>query len=265
MPRTKPDTEASKPVRPRSWLRAIVMAPIEWVGRHELSVLFALFLVILATWGFVELADEVIEGGTQEFDDWAIRAMRRPDDLAIPIGPSWLHEVGRDLTALGGMAMLALMTAAVTGFLWLRRMYSALWLVLIATAGGLAGSTLLKLLFARERPALVPHLSIVMTHSFPSGHSTLSAVVYLTLGTLLGRFVSEWRLKAYFLFVALTLTALVGVIRVYLGVHYPTDVLAGWTVGLAWALLCWVVARYLQRRGAVEPEGSMDVPAENRR
>jgi undecaprenyl-diphosphatase len=170
----------------------------------------------------------------------------------MPLGPPWLHEVGRDLTALGGVAFLSLMVAAVAGFLLLRQLYGALWLVLAATAGGLVASTLLKLLFERERPSIVPHLSIVSTHSFPSGHSMLSAVVYLTLGALLGRIVPGLRYKAYFLLVALTLTFLVGVSRVYLGVHFPTDVLAGWSAGLAWAALCWLVARYLQHRGAVE-------------
>ena len=126
--------------------------------------------------------------------------------------------------------------------------------------GGLLVSTLLKAGYNRPRPDLVPHLSMVFTSSFPSGHSMLSAIVFLTLGSLLGRFVHEWRLKAYFLVVSLTLTFLVGVSRVYLGVHYPTDVLAGWTAGLAWALVCSLVARYLQRRGAVE-HGAAPGPA----
>ena len=80
-----------------------------------------------------------------------------------------------------------------------------------------------------------------------------SAVVYLTLGALLSQLVEERKLKAYFLGVACFLTFVVGLSRVYLGVHYPTDVLAGWSAGLAWALLCWMVASYLQRRGKVEP------------
>ncbi|MEX0586346.1 MAG: phosphatase PAP2 family protein, partial [Pirellulales bacterium] len=149
---------------------------------------------------------------------------------------------------------LTLITVAVAGFLWLRRMFGAMWLVLAATLGGLVVSSVLKGAFERPRPSIVPHLSMVYTSSFPSGHSMLSATVYLTLGALLGRFVEPFRLKAYFLIVALGVTFLVGVSRVYVGVHYPTDVLAGWSAGLAWALMCWLVARYLQRRGAVEAE-----------
>jgi undecaprenyl-diphosphatase len=150
--------------------------------------------------------------------------------------------------------VLTLITAAVAGFLWLKRMFGAMWLVILAALGGLVVSSLLKGAFERPRPDIVPHLSQVYTSSFPSGHSMLSATIYLTLGTLLGRFVQPFRLKAYFLIVALILTGLVGVSRVYMGVHYPTDVLAGWAAGLAWALICWLVARYLQRRGAVEQE-----------
>jgi len=228
--------------------------PIAWLAGHVNIVLVAVLLIVGGTWGFIELADEVREGDTQRFDDWAVRAMRRADDPSRPIGPHWLPEVGRDLTALGGVAVLSLTTAFVAGYLLIVRKYHAMWLVLAATLGGLLISTLLKHLIDRARPDLVPHLSHVYTSSFPSGHSMLSAVVYLTLGALLTRLASERRVKLYFLAAALLLTFLVGVSRVYMGVHYPTDVLAGWTAGLVWALLCWLVARYLQRRGAVEKD-----------
>ena len=92
-------------------------------------------------------------------------------------------------------------------------------------------------------------------YSFPSVHSLMSAVVYLTLGALLARMVARRRLKFYVLTLAVTLTGLVGISRVYLGVHYPSDVLAGWCVGLSWASLCWLVGRKLQRQGAIEREG----------
>ena len=83
----------------------------------------------------------------------------------------------------------------------------------------------------------------------------LSAVVYLTLGALLARLTIRRRVKAYFLSVAFLMTFLVGVSRIYLGVHYPTDVLAGWSAGLAWALLSWLAAWYLQRRGTLDSPG----------
>jgi undecaprenyl-diphosphatase len=227
---------------------------LDWIGHNEAKILVALLVAALSIWAFIAIADEVVEGDTLPFDEWAVRSLRRADNPAKPIGPDWCAEVGRDLTALGGGALLVLLTGAVAGYLWLRRMFGAMWLVLAATTGGLVVSTLLKAAFERPRPTIVPHLSMVYASSFPSGHSMLSATVYLTLGALLGRFVEPFRLKAYFLIAALLLTFLVGVSRVYMGVHYPTDVLAGWAAGLAWALVCWLVARYLQHRGAIEPE-----------
>jgi undecaprenyl-diphosphatase len=229
-----------------------VQAVLEWIGKYEFHIL-VLFLVLMAcAWAFVAVADRVEEGKTARFDEWAVRALRQADDPARPLGPAWLAEVGRDLTALGGIAFLTLLTVTVAGFLWLRRMYGAMALVLAATISGLLVSLMLKGAYHRPRPELVPHLSHVYTTSFPSGHAMLSATVFLTLGALLGRFVEERVLKAYFLLVAATLTVLVGVSRVYLGVHYPTDVLAGWTAGLAWAIVCWLIARAMQRRGVVE-------------
>ena len=127
-----------------------------------------------------------------------------------------------------------------------------MWLVLAASTGGLLLSTVTKTLFHRSRPDLVPRLSQVMTTSFPSGHSMLSAALYLTLGALLARTVTDLRTKVYLVVVPLILSFLVGLSRVYMGVHYPTDVLAGWMAGVVWAVFCWLVARSLQRRGTVE-------------
>jgi undecaprenyl-diphosphatase len=226
-----------------------------WVRNHgNFVLLLSTLIVATGVWGFVELADEVLEGDTQHFDDWAIKVLRRDDNPAIPIGPTWLHEVGRDTTALGGVAVLGAMTLAVAGYLLMIRKHHAMWLVLIATFGGLIISTILKNVFDRDRPDLVPHLSVVHTSSFPSGHSMLSAVVYLTLGVMLARLVPNRAAKIYFMGLAIFLSFLIGVSRVYMGVHYPTDVLAGWTAGCVWATLCYIVARQLQIRGKVEKD-----------
>jgi undecaprenyl-diphosphatase len=233
-------------------LPSFIQRILDWIGSHELPVLLALLVMALMLWGFVEIAGEVIDGDTARFDEWMLRALRNPNNPAVPIGPQWLGEVTRDLTALGGIAFLTLLTLTISGYLWLRRMYSAMFFLLIAVIGGLLVSTFLKSLFNRPRPDIVTHLSSVYASSFPSGHSMLSATVYLTIGALLARFVSELRFKAYFLIVALVLTGLVGISRVFMGVHYPTDVLAGWVAGLSWAILCWIVARQLQHRGSVE-------------
>jgi undecaprenyl-diphosphatase len=232
----------------------VVKSTLEWLGSHTGLMLIAALLVVLGIWAFIAIADEVKEGGTQRFDEWVVRSLRQPGDPTRMIGPAWLGEVARDVTGLGGVAVLSLVTGAVVGFLWLREKYGAMWLVLVATVGGLVISSLLKHVYERPRPGVVPHLSQVYTTSFPSGHSMLSATVYLTLGTLLASFVRQRRIKFYFVSVAMALTFLVGISRVSMGVHYPTDVLAGWAAGLSWALVCWIVARALQRRGAVEQD-----------
>jgi undecaprenyl-diphosphatase len=221
---------------------------VQWLGARDYLVLIAIALIGGATWGFIALLDEVREGGTQRFDDWAIRT------LGAHQGPPVLQEMGRDITALGGVAMMSLITLIVTGFLILEKKYHAALYLLAATCGGGIMTTLLKHFVARDRPELVPHHSIVSSTSFPSGHSTLSAVVYLTLGALLARYTKVRKLRLYFLGVALAVTFLVGLSRVYVGVHWPTDVLAGWFAGSVWALICWIGARKLQRKGMVEKE-----------
>ena len=223
----------------------------DWILSHEWFVLLGVLVIVLGVWAFAELADEVVEGETKTFDDRLIRMLRRPDDPAKPIGSEALHEIGRDLTAVGGIAMLSLTTAAVAGYLVMARRFRAAAFVVVATVGGLFISSALKASFDRPRPDIVPHLSHVMTSSFPSGHSFMSATVYLTLGILLAGLVESTRLKIYFIGVALLITGLVGVSRVYMGVHYPTDVLAGWSGGLVWATLCGLVERWLRRRGAL--------------
>lgn len=223
------------------------------VGRYEFTILLALLLVVGGAWGFVTLAGEVMEGETHAFDEKILLAMRNPANHADPLGPPWVEELGRDLTALGGSAVLLLLIVSVVGYLLLARKYNLAWLVLIAIGGGILLNWLLKQGFDRPRPDLVPHGSYVYDSSFPSGHSMDSAVTYLTLGALLARIQPRRRLKAYILAWAMVLTFLVGLSRVYLGVHWPTDVLAGWTAGAVWALVCWLVARWLQRRGQIEP------------
>jgi len=220
---------------------------IRWLGLHDYLVLAAMAFIAVGTYGFVKLLSEVREGETTHFDVWVMEQVGRHR------GSLEMEEIGRDLSALGGV-VLPMVVIFVAIFLMLRRMWHAMWLLLIATCGGALISGMIKDLVARPRPEVFLHRSYATSGSFPSGHSMLSAVVYLTLGSLLARFTRDLRLRLYFLFLACLLTFLVGVSRMYLGVHWPTDVLAGWAAGAVWACLCWMVARILQRRGAVETE-----------
>jgi undecaprenyl-diphosphatase len=226
---------------------------LTWLGAHEKMVLVALACIVAGVWGFALLADEVLEGGTQAFDRKVLLAFRHSGTLA-PLGPPPVQEAARDITALGGTAVLTLVTVIAAGFLALDGKKHMALFVCGSVLSGLAASTVLKDVFQRPRPDLVPYSAYAAGASFPSGHSMMSAVTYLTLGALLARSQERKRLKAYFLLIAMFLTSAVGVTRVYLGVHWPTDVLAGWTAGAVWALLCWLTARWLQARHTLEPE-----------
>ena len=239
--------------------RRLFYRALAGAGRIEKTVLSALAIVVLAVWGFVELADEVVSGGTGALDRGILLAFRDAADPSDPLGPRWFEEVMRDITALGGTTVLTLITLAVVGFLILDGKRHAAVMVLASIGTGLLLSHGLKFGFARPRPDLVPHGATVYTASFPSGHATMAAVVYLTLGVLLARTEARRRVRVYILAVAVLITALVGVSRVYLGVHWPSDVLAGWAAGTAWALLCWLAMLWLQERGQVE-EPNEDEP-----
>ena len=185
-------------------------------------------------------------GESREIDEWTILALRNPADKADPLGPKWFEELMRDFTALGGYGILTMLTISVVVFLWIRDRRQTAMLVLVAVVGGIVLSTVLKSVFDRPRPDLVPHGSIVLTKSFPSGHSMMAATTYLTLGAVLAQVEKQRRLRMFFLGMGVGLSILVGMSRVYLGVHWPTDVLAGWAAGAAWALACWSVARVIE-------------------
>ncbi|MET0500601.1 MAG: phosphatase PAP2 family protein [Candidatus Binatia bacterium] len=220
----------------------------------EIGTLISVLVIAGGLLLFAKLVDHVRAFETHAFDQAVLLAFRTPGDLADPIGPAWLELLVRDITSLGGITLVTLITVAVIGFLLIDGKRAAALLVLASVGGGSVLSSLLKIGIDRPRPDLVAHLVEVSTASFPSGHAMLSAVIYLTLGALLSRVEARRRVKIYFLTVAVILTFLVGLSRIYLGVHWPTDVLAGWCAGSAWAAFCWRVALALQRGGEVEGE-----------
>ena len=217
----------------------------------EIKVLIVLLILFISGLTFLEIADEISEGETREFDQSIIEFFRTDDDPGNPAGANRISEVMIDITALGGGTVLAIITIFVSIFLILQKRYDAFWLLLAATAGGALISFGLKEIYARERPDLVYRLVTVNSLSFPSGHSMMSAVLYLTQAAIVARFQREWKIRIYIVSIALFLTFIIGLSRVYLGVHYPTDVIGGWTIGLAWACFCWCVVWYIQRRKRV--------------
>ncbi len=237
----------------KSWLQRLRQKLIR-AGLLETAVLLSFLVIGGSLWGFSELTTLVRDGGRPRFDESLLLALRETGHPDIPRGPAWLPQVMKDITALGGPAILTLLSLTVVGFLLLEGKGRIALLVVISVVGGLLLSFFLKHGFDRVRPGIVPHLTAETSTSFPSGHSMLSAVTYLTLGTLLARHYRDYRLKIFFLGAATGIALLVGLSRVYLGVHYPTDVLGGWCAGIAWALICNLIARQLQRRGQVEPE-----------
>jgi undecaprenyl-diphosphatase len=218
----------------------------------EIGAVVAIGVIALGALAFLTIADEAIEGDTHAFDEYVLLSLREPGATDNPIGPVWVEEGMADITALGGYAVLTLLVAGVVIYLLSAGKRGTALLVGGAVVSGTVLSALLKLGFDRPRPDLVAHLSHAQSSSFPSGHAMLSAVTYLTLGVLLARAHERKRTKFIVMTYAVTLTLLIGMSRVYLGVHWPTDVLAGWALGAAWAALWWLLAWWLQRRGKIE-------------
>ncbi|MBB3298720.1 undecaprenyl-diphosphatase [Rhizobium sp. BK077] len=189
------------------------------------------------------LTSEVLEGETFRFDEAILLALRRPGELAVPIGPAWLTHAVDDITSLGGVTILSLMTVLVTVYLLLDRRWPIAIFVFSSVLTGWLASTLLKILVARPRPDIVPHLVEVSDLSFPSGHAMVSAVTYLTLGALLARTQRYRSTRIFVMGAGVFLAVIVGLSRIYLGVHYPTDVFAGWCAGALWALGCWLISK----------------------
>ena len=229
--------------------------PLALIRNLDRKLLITFLVVAVLLTGVGNLASEVVEGDTLAFDRWLMEGLRDPANPGEPIGPAWFKQVMVDLTALGGGPFLTMLTLIVGGFLLAARKWGmAVFVVLAIAGGGLAGNVL-KWIFVRARPDLVPHLVSVDSASFPSAHAMNSAVTFLTLGVLLSRTQTERQVKAYLMGIAIFLTLIVGFSRVYLGVHWPTDVLAGWAVGAAWAILASLVAARLQRKHTIEREG----------
>lgn len=219
-------------------------------AKREAKLIVAFLIVAVALLAVVRLGFEIREDGTSAFDRWMLVSLRSPGNPGMPIGPAWLRPVFIDISALGGVTSLTLLTVTAIGYLLAARRWTTAALLAAATGSGSLLGQLLKSTFARARPTLVPHLVEVHSLSFPSGHATNSAMVFLTLGLLVAREQVARPLRVYVVAIAIAATMLVGFSRVYNGVHWPTDVVAGWAIGASWALLWWAIMQRVQGREA---------------
>lgn len=227
--------------------------PFDFFNRIEFPVLLAGLLIVGGLYGFFELSEVARSTAANPLDERILLAFREPGDHANPIGSEKFEGYVRDITSLGGGAVLTLLTTLVILFLLIAGKWQLALFVLAAVGGGQVVSTLLKFGIDRPRPDLVPHLMRETSLSFPSGHAMMSAVTYLTLGSLLARIVTQKRLKVFLLFIAVLLTFMIGVSRIYMGVHWPSDVLAGWCAGFTWAMIWWLIARWWLKNRSVAP------------
>lgn len=214
-------------------------APPVLVAQLMLAAALALFLALTLSW---------LRGATQEFDDWTLIAMRDAVDLSRPLGPGWLMDVMRGFTALGTAMTLTVIVLLGAGWFRYRKDRRSMGLLALTAAGGLLLNLAVKIAINRPRPTVVPMLSEADAWSFPSGHAMMTLAIFLTLAVLIGRGAKSERRRVFLIATALTISAVVGFSRLYLGVHYPSDVAAGWMLGLSWTCICWLLDARLRRR-----------------
>ncbi len=200
-------------------------------------------VAVLFTLAFALLAGEVLEGDTRAFDLGLLHAAQ-----SLQLAHPRVFETMRDFSGLGGTIVLTLVSAITVGYLALVSMRASAILVAVSTISGSICVKLFKIAFGRARPDTAYAELVTTTLSFPSGHATMSAVVFLTLGALVASTRALWIERIYILCAAATMTVLVGVSRIALGVHWATDVLAGWAFGSAWAIAWLLLAAFLSRR-----------------
>jgi undecaprenyl-diphosphatase len=228
-------------IRSRKALAAVVA-----FARSEAAALVAMSVIAGAVLAFIGIADEMAEGDSHAFDMAVLETLHpQPGD---PAGPAWLQHAAEDFTSLGSISVLVTITLAAGGFLVLRKRSLEAGILAAALGGGLALSQTLKDLFDRARPPDAYRAVEALNPSFPSGHALLSAVVYLTLGAMLARSTKSRTIRTYVMTGAILIAMLVGMTRVYLGVHWASDVIAGWCLGAAWATACWLFERWARAR-----------------
>lgn len=202
-------------------------------------------LLAAAVSGFCLTGWLVAKGATSDIDRAVLRGLRTANDPSDPLGPRWLEEAAIEISALGGYPILLFVSAIVLIVLLLARQGSTALFFVFAFSGGSLLSSVLKQVFARPRPDMVDHLDRVFTSSFPSAHAMVGVVAWFTLAGIAAGFVKPGRLKMFMWLSAVVTVLLVGVSRVYLGVHWPSDILAGWLAGIGWCAVCRIAVDQL--------------------
>ena len=192
----------------------------------RIAYLMLSVIVLASTWFSL--------GQPNGFDQTVLLLFR--DDSLNLIGPHWLSVIVRDITALGSNWVLLYMMISLSAILWCSQRRLDATKILMMTVGGVAISLGLKYVFERARPDLVPHLIEVYSPSFPSGHASMSMVCFLGMAVVLSRNWAHAQARHLFIIMAIFSAVLVGVSRIMLGVHWPTDVIAGWGIGILWVL-----------------------------
>jgi len=236
-----------------------------WLATHVRSLhaalgiyLFAGFAVLLAASAlFAWMADEVGEGSTQRFDNAVLLWLKQHSS---PL----LDRLALEVTALGSGGVVVMMVLVSTAFLWMSKHRYSVLMLWVALLGGEALNGLLKRAFDRPRPNLFQWKTTASLSSFPSGHAMTSVIVYVTLAYLIARLEPSRAMRRLTLGFAAVLVLGIGWSRLYLGVHYPSDVLAGYAAGFAWSTFCALgietVRHFRHRDPAAREERDLDQP-----
>jgi len=222
------------------------------VKRLETQALLIWFSLTTALWAFFALGAEVGEGDTGAFDMYLISLLRTSSNGGEAIGPAWFKDSMRDVTALGGFTFLTLMTIVVVlGLLFHRKRREGIIVAATAISAHIS-IEILKFLYDRPRPDSVLPPIHAYSASFPSGHTTESTAIFLTVATVIASLEAKHNTKILTYTAATFVIVAIGFSRVYLGMHWPTDVLGGWVLGAAWALAAWTALR--QKPGSPRPK-----------
>jgi undecaprenyl-diphosphatase len=221
-------------------LQKAISATGNFLGGLGIFLIAGIVVAAIATWLFGEVAEVVMRGDTQAFDVAVLRWLGAHHTKV-------LDAAMLEITALGTGTVVLMIVAISALFLALTRHHYSAILLLIATFGGLALNLVLKLRFDRPRPDVFVWGTNAVSSSFPSGHAMSATIVYSTVAYLAARLYKRTWPGVLTMLIAAFVIAAISLSRLYLGVHYPSDVLAGAVIGLGWAAFCMATLEAVQK------------------